>query len=76
MLAGIWSYMKITLDTNCLISLEKKDSEYIDIKALANLYPNQITLCIPAIAASENQQGGVLHTNFAQFQKFLAEIDC
>jgi len=76
MLAGAWRYMKITLDNNCLISLENKDSEHLDIKALADLYPNQITLCIPAIAASENQQGGVLHTNFAQLQKFLAEIGC
>ena len=68
--------MKITLDNNCLISLKNKDGEHVEIKALVDLHPHQITLYIPAIAASENQQGGVLHRNFAQFQEFLAEIGC
>ena len=68
--------MKITLDNNCLISLKNKDGEHVEIRALVDLHPNQMTLYIPAIAASENQQGGVLHTNFVQFQEFLAEIGC
>ena len=66
--------MKITLDNNCLISLGSKDGEYVKIKTLLDLHPNQITLYISAIAASENQQGGRLYTNFAQFQQFLTEI--
>jgi len=40
------------------------------------MHPDQIILCIPAIAASENQRGGRLHTNFAHFQQFLADIGC
>jgi hypothetical protein len=68
--------MRITLDNNCLISLKNKDGEYDEIKALVDTYSNRITLCVPAVAASENQQGGRLHTNFAQFQQFLAEIGC
>jgi len=68
--------MKITLDNNCLISLKNKDGEHAAIRALVDLHPNKIALYIPAIAASENQQGDVSRTNFAQFQEFLAEIGC
>lgn len=68
--------MKITFDNNCLISLKKKDGEYNEIKTLVGLHPNQITLYIPAIAASENQLGHVLYTNFTHFKEFLAEIGC
>jgi len=68
--------MRVTLDNNCLISLKNNDGEYNEIKALVDMHPTQIILCIPAVAASENQQGGRLHTNFAQFQQFLAEIGC
>lgn len=68
--------MKITLDTNCLISLRNDDGEHREIRALVDMHPNQIILCIPAIAASENQRGGRLHKNFAQFQQFLAQIGC
>jgi len=68
--------MRVTVDNNCLISLKTGDGEYSEIKALLDMHPNQIILRVPAIAASENQQGGRLHTNFAQFQQFLAEIGC
>lgn len=68
--------MRVTLDNNCLISLKNNDGEYNEIKALVDMHPTQIILCIPAVAASENQQGGRLHTNLAQFQQFLAEIGC
>lgn len=76
MRASMGDNMKVTLDNNCLISLKNNDGEYVEIKALVDLHPKQITLCIPAIAASENQRGGLLHSNFAQFQEFLAEIGC
>lgn len=68
--------MRITLDNNCLISLKNKDGECVEVQALLELHPDQITLYIPAIAASENQQGAVLRTNFAQFEEFLGEIGC
>jgi len=73
----VWEVlMRITLDNNCLISLKNKDGEYVESQALVDLHPDQITVYIPAIAASENQQGTILHTNFAQFQEFLVEIGC
>jgi hypothetical protein len=68
--------VRITLDNNCLISLEKKENGYQDIKALIDWHPAKITLCIPAIAASENQKGGTVHPTFTQFQEFLREIGC
>lgn len=68
--------MKITLDNTCLISLKNKDGEYAEIKTILGLHPNLITIFIPAISASENQKGGILHTNFAQFEDFLIEIGC
>ena len=66
----------MTLDNTCLISLKNNDGEYTEIKALVDLHPKQITLCIPAIAASENQQGVLLNSNFTQFQEFLMGIGC
>ncbi|MFC2000512.1 hypothetical protein ACFLXE_07165 [Chloroflexota bacterium] len=68
--------MKITLDYNCLVSLKEKDGEHAEIKSLVELHPYHIVVFIPAIAASENQQGGRLHTNFDQFEQFLREIKC
>lgn len=68
--------MRITMDNNCLISVKNKEAEHIQIRGLIDLHPRHITLYIPAIAASENQQGAILHTNFAQFQEFLEQIGC
>ena len=68
--------MKITMDNNCLISLKKKDGEYAEIKTLIGMHPDQIKIYIPAIAASENQQGHMYNADFAQFQEFLVQIGC
>jgi hypothetical protein len=68
--------IRITLDNNCLLSLNKRDGEYEHIKSLLTLNSEQITLCIPAIVASENQQNEVVSSNFGQFQEFLARIGC
>jgi hypothetical protein len=68
--------MRITLDNNCLVSLDNRDGEYEHIKSLLNLSSEQITVCIPAIAASENQQSGIVNYNFGQFEEFLKRIGC
>jgi hypothetical protein len=68
--------VRITLDNTCLLSLERKDDGYQDIEALVDFHPKKITLCIPAIAASENQKGGTVNSNFGHFQQFLQKIGC
>lgn len=68
--------MKITLDSNCLISLKTRDGEYAAVRALVDLHPDETIVYIPAIAASENQRGNVSRSNFVEFQESLAEIGC
>ena len=69
--------MKITLDDNCLISLDTKDKDSPAIRQIIGLHKNGVAqVFIPAIAASENQDGGKLHTTFREFEQFLKKIGC
>jgi len=69
--------MKITLDNNCLISLDTKDKDSPAIRQIIGLHKNGVAqVFIPAIAASENQDGGKLHTTFREFEQFLKKIGC
>ncbi len=69
--------MKITLDNNCLISLDNNDKDSPAIRQIIGLHKNGTAqVFIPAIAASENQQGGKLHATFQEFEQFLKKIGC
>lgn len=69
--------MKITLDNNCLISLDIGDQDSPIIRQIIDLHASKvIQVFIPAIAASENQQGGKLYRNFKEFKQFLKKIGC
>ena len=57
--------MKITLDNNCLLSLDINDKDSSAIRKIVDLHLKaDVQAFIPAIAASENQQGGTLHLLF------------
>lgn len=64
------------MDTNCLLSLKNRDGEYREVKELVDMCSTGATLHIPAIAASENQQGGTLMRSFTDFQAFVAAVGC
>jgi hypothetical protein len=69
--------MKITLDNNCLVSLEKGEKDSLDIRKIIDLHNSRrVKVFIPAIAASQNQQGGKLHQNFKEFEQYLKKIGC
>ncbi len=64
---------KVTLDTNCLIDLEEGNERATALRHLIARHENKrIELRIPAIAASERQQGG---TYFQNFSEFTARLD-
>jgi hypothetical protein len=69
--------MKITLDNNCLISLDTQDKDSPAIRQILHLHKKGIAqVFIPEIAASENLQGGKRHENFREFEQFLVKIGC
>jgi len=69
--------MKITLDTNCLISLDTNDINSPVIRQIINLHKNGVAeVFIPAIIASENKMGGGVNPSFKEFEQFLNKIEC
>lgn len=69
--------MKVTLDNNCLISLDNEDKDSTVIQKIIDLQSKGVAqVFIPAISASENQQGGKAHANFQEFEHFLKRIGC
>jgi len=61
---------KFTLDTNCLISLEKDESSAQHIRKLYRAHVgNKIRLCLPAVAASEQPRKGNEIKTFEEFQQ-------
>ncbi|HEX79018.1 MAG TPA: hypothetical protein G4O19_02560 [Dehalococcoidia bacterium] len=68
---------KITLDNNCLISLEKGERDSPEIRKIIDLHDSGvIKVFITAIAASENQRGGKKHRKFEEFEQYLRKIGC
>lgn len=62
---------RLTLDTNALIDLEAQDPTRPALLELASAHrEKRVRLCVPAIIASERQQGPLL-SNFTQFQERL-----
>lgn len=66
----------MTLDTNCIIALEKNnDPEAPYIKALISLHDDQqINLRVVAISASERKRNGTYASNFAEFKRKIAAV--
>jgi hypothetical protein len=66
---------KVTLDTNCLIDLEAGNERATAVRDLIARHENKrIELRIPAIAASERQQGGTYFENFSEFTTRLGSL--
>ncbi len=62
--------MKITLDTNCLIDLEKNECAVNDLQNLIFQHDSErITIAIPAIGASERMEGGTYASTFSEFKE-------
>ena len=67
--------MKITLDHNCLIALEKNESEAPYIKKLIAMHDDKkVIIRAVGIGASERLPGGTYATNFDEFKKRIAAI--
>lgn len=67
--------MKLTLDHNCLIALEKNESEAPYIKKLIVMHDDKkIIIRVVGIGASERLPGGSYATNFDEFKNRFAAI--
>ncbi len=61
--------MKITLDTNCLIDLEKNECAVNDLQNLILQHDSErITIAIPGIGASERMKEGTYASTFSDFK--------
>jgi hypothetical protein len=67
--------MKVTLDTNCIIDLEKKEGAVGNLKKLVAQHDlGNITVCTSAIGASERMEGGSYASNFLEFKDRLQKL--
>lgn len=67
--------MKVTLDTNCLISVEERDLRTAHIKQLYKYHQlGKIVLQIVGISASEKTIKGTYLQNFSQFQEWIHKL--
>ena len=68
-------HMKITLDHNCLIALEKNESEAPYIKKLIAMHDDKkVIIRVVGIGASERLPGGTYAANFDEFKKRIAAV--
>jgi predicted nucleic acid-binding protein len=66
--------MKYTLDTNCIIDLEEKRPDAINLKKMIDEHKaGIIQLAVVAISASENQPEGRISKTYDNFLKKLAD---
>jgi hypothetical protein len=64
-----------TLDTNCLIDIEKNRPAAVAVRMLADAHAaGTADVAVIAMSASENQKDGQLLRNFAEFQGYLATL--
>jgi hypothetical protein len=67
--------IRVTLDRNALLNLERGDGDTAGLRRLVELHSNGvIMLCVPAILASERQRDGTRLDTYAKFQSFLASL--
>jgi hypothetical protein len=65
-----------TLDTNCLIAIEKCEPEAASVRTLADAHAaGKANVAVVAMSASEKQQDGVYIKNFEEFRERLAGLD-
>jgi len=65
-----------TLDTNCLIAIEKCEPEAAEVRALADAHAaGKANVAVVAMSASEKQQDGVYIKNFEEFRERLVGLD-
>jgi len=67
--------VKITLDTNCIIDLERNRPAAASLRALIDASrQGQVELAVAAISASEKMQSGDYLTNFSEFEERLEQV--
>ena len=67
--------MRVTLDRNALLNLERGDGDIEGLRRLVELHSNAvIMLCIPAILDSERQRDGTTLDSYLKFQSFLVSL--
>jgi len=67
--------MNVTLDTNCIIALEKNEAEASFVRELLSLHDSHtINVRVVAISASERKQDGTYAVGFHEFTHKLAAV--
>lgn len=67
--------LKVTLDLNCIISLEKNDARASDLRKLINLHDcGKIILSVPAASASERKPDNTYARHINEFTSRLAPL--
>jgi hypothetical protein len=67
--------VKITLDTNCIIDLERNRPAAASLRTLIDASRRgQVELAVAAISASEKMQSGDYLTNFSEFEERLEQV--
>lgn len=67
--------LKFTLDSNCIIDLEKNNTHALYLRKLVKMHNNQIiNLRVPAIVASEKKPDDTYISHFNEFKQRLATI--
>jgi len=67
--------IRVTLDTNCIIDLEKRAQTARHIRTLMKMHEDgKINLRVVAISASERKRDGTYGSNFAEFKNRIAAL--
>jgi len=67
--------VRITFDNTALVNLENGTGQIDALRELRALHKaGKIRICVPAMAASENQRGNVTFSNYNQFIEFLKKV--
>jgi predicted nucleic acid-binding protein len=67
--------MRITFDTNCLISLESPDDQTEAVRQIVEMQQqDRVRIQVPAVVASERQMDGSYLRTISDFEKRLARL--
>ena len=66
---------KFTLDSNCIIDLEKNRPEAEYVRKIVQAWRSgRIELAVVAVSASENQRSGTTNSDFSEFERKLDNV--
>lgn len=67
--------LRLTLDTNCIINLERGTGQAASVRRLVDLHrEGVIQVFVSSVSASESQPGGLAPSNFSAFEQRLETL--